>query len=77
MSSRRCAEIAVHIVSRRGLHTTAGTFLSQVRTVFSAAVATLAADDQQIPQVGRLLPLLERGIAVRTAATFAPALGEV
>ena len=47
-----------------------------VRLVFDAAISTLAAEDQSIKQVGMLLPLLERGVAVHHSGML-PVLREV
>ena len=47
-----------------------------VRLVFDAAIATLSDDDQQIPQVGMLLPMLERGVAVHHSGML-PVLRDV
>ena len=47
-----------------------------VRAVFEAAISTLSSDDQAIRQVGMLLPLLERGVAVHHSGML-PVLREV
>ena len=51
-------------MAARSLATLPDEQLTAVRTIFDAAVSTLSAEDQQLPQLAKMLPLLERGVAV-------------
>ena len=60
-SRRECEGAAM---AARSLATLPDEQLTAVRTIFDAAVSTLSAEDQQLPQLAKMLPLLERGVAV-------------
>lgn len=60
-SRKECEGAAV---SAKGLDPLPPDQVQAVRDVFHAAIATLSSDDQQIRQVGMLLPMLERGVAL-------------
>ena len=47
-----------------------------VRSVFNAAVGTLSADDRSLPAIAKMLPMLERGVALHHSGML-PVLREV
>ena len=72
-SRRECEGAAM---GAKGLNALPDAHRATVREVFEAAIATLSSDDQQIRQVGMLLPMLERGVAVHHSGML-PVLREV
>ena len=72
-SRKECEGAAM---SAKGIDRLPDDQVSAVQQVFHAAIETLSSEDQEIPQVRMLLPMLERGVAVHHSGLL-PVLREV
>ena len=70
---KECEGAAMHA---RKLDLLPHTARETVRSVFNAAVGTLSADDRSLPAIAKMLPMLERGVAVHHSGLL-PVIKEV
>tara|TARA_B110001452_G_scaffold229680_1_gene205658 strand:- start:297 stop:2612 length:2316 start_codon:yes stop_codon:yes gene_type:complete len=63
-------------MTARNLEPMAAEQVDTINAIFEAAICTLSADDQQLDSVQRILPLLQRGVAVHHSGLL-PVLKEV